>query len=75
MYYKKILLLASLIFRGDYRWSTVAEWFYRQQKIKDHEVIDFANVIEDINAALDSRDKEAFVHRQKILNELERRVG
>lgn len=58
-----------------WRWSAVAEWFYRQQKIKDHEIIDFANVIEDINAALDSRNKEAFVHRQKILKELERRVG
>lgn len=58
-----------------WRWSIVAEWFYRQQKIKDHEIIDFANVIEDINAALDSRNKEAFVHRQKILHELERRVG
>lgn len=57
-----------------WRWSMVAEWFYRQQKIKDHEVIDFANVIEDINAALDSRNKESLVHRQKILNELERRA-
>jgi hypothetical protein len=56
-----------------WRWSSVAEWLYRQQKIKDHEVIDFANVIEDINAALDSRNKTAFVHRQKILSELERR--
>lgn len=55
-----------------WRLSTVAEWFYRQQKIKDYEVIDFANVIEDINAALDSRNKEALVHRQKILKELER---
>lgn len=59
-----------------WRWSTVAEWFYRKHKIKDHEVVDFANIIEDINAALDSRNKnkKALVHRQKILNELEYRV-
>ncbi len=53
-----------------WRWSMVAEWLYRQQKIKDQGVIDFAIVIEDINAALDSRNKTAFVHRQKILSEL-----
>jgi hypothetical protein len=57
-----------------WRWSTVAEWFYRQQKIKDHEVIDCANIIEDINAALDSRNKEAVSHRQNILHQLERRI-
>ncbi|MCA0403917.1 MAG: DNA-binding protein [Proteobacteria bacterium] len=54
-----------------WRWSAVAEWFYRQQKIKSHEVVDFAIVIEDINAALDSRNKASFMHLQKILNELE----
>lgn len=54
-----------------WRWSAVAKWFYKQRKIKDHEVIDFANVIEDINAVLDSRNNEgAFYHRQKILNDL-----
>jgi len=57
-----------------WRWSMVAEWFYRQQKIKDHAVIDFATVIEDINAALDSRNKETLIHRKKILHELERRM-
>ena len=55
-----------------WRWGAVAEWFYKQRKIKDHEVVDFANVIEDINAALDSRIKEeVFLHRQEILNKLE----
>lgn len=58
-----------------WRWSAVANWFFRQQKIKDQEIIDFANVIEDINAALDSRNESAFVHRQKILSELECRVS
>ncbi|MDF1757330.1 MAG: hypothetical protein P1U74_03435 [Legionellaceae bacterium] len=58
-----------------WRWSSVAEWFYQQKKIKDYDVIDCANVIEDINAALDSRNKTSLTHRQKILRELECNSG
>ena len=54
-----------------WRWSTVAEWFYRQQKIKDHDVVAFAKIIEDINAVLDSRNYEVSLHRKEILKELE----
>jgi hypothetical protein len=57
-----------------WRWSDVAQWFYRQQKIKDYTVIDSALTIEDINAALDSRNKMAFMHRQNIIEQLDRRV-
>lgn len=53
-----------------WRWSVVADWFYKQHKIKDHEIVDFAHIIEDINAVLDSRNKEVFLHRQKILDQL-----
>ncbi|MDX2346982.1 MAG: hypothetical protein QNK11_08950 [Legionella sp.] len=55
-----------------WRWSTVAEWFYQQGKIRDHDVIDSANVVEDINAALELRNKKSFAHKRKILNELNR---
>jgi len=55
-----------------WRWSTVAEWLYKQGKIRDHDVIDSANVVEDINAALELRNKKSFAHKRKILGELER---
>lgn len=54
-----------------WRWSSVAEWFYRQQKIKDHEIVTYAKIIENINAVLDSRNYDVSMHRQAILNELE----
>jgi len=57
-----------------WRWSTVAEWFYQQGKIQDHSVIDSANSVEDINAALELRNKKSFEHKRKILNELESQI-
>jgi len=57
-----------------WRWSSVAEWFYQQGKISDHDVIDSANIVEDINAALELRNKNSFEHKRKILNELENQV-
>jgi hypothetical protein len=53
-----------------WRWSAVAEWFYRQGKIKDHQIIEHATTVEDINEALWFRKKGAFTHRRQILNEL-----
>lgn len=53
-----------------WRWSAVAEWFYQQGKIKDHFVVDYANIVEDINSALDMRKDQSFDHRKKILSEL-----
>lgn len=58
-----------------WRWSSVAEWFYSQRTIKNHEIVDFAHIIEDINSALDLRDQETYDHRKKILMKLERRVS
>jgi hypothetical protein len=55
-----------------WRWSAVAEWFYKQGKIRDHGVIDSANVVEDINAALELRNKKSFAHKRKILGELQK---
>jgi hypothetical protein len=54
-----------------WRWSSVAEWFYQKGKISDHDVIDSANIVEDINAALELRNKNSFEHKRKLLNELE----
>ena len=55
-----------------WRWSAVAEWFYKQGKIRDHGVIDSANVVEDINVALELRNKKSFAHKRKILGELKK---
>ena len=57
-----------------WRWSAVAEWFYQQGKISDYKVIDSANIVEDINAALQLRNKKSFAHQRKILDELENQV-
>jgi len=35
-------------------------------------VIDSANVVEDINAALELVNKKSFAHKRKILGELEK---
>lgn len=53
-----------------WRWSSVAEWLYQQGKIIDHTVIDYANIVEDINSALELRNKKVFAHRKNILNQL-----
>lgn len=55
-----------------WRWSAVAEWFYQQGKIHDHAIIDSANIVEDINAALELRNKKSFAHKRAILHKLEK---
>lgn len=57
-----------------WRWSAVAEWFYQQGKIKDHSIIDYANIVEDINSVLELRNKKVFDHRKKILTQLQQRA-
>ena len=57
-----------------WRWSSVAEWFYQQGKIKDHTVIDDANIVEDINSVLELRNKKTFDHCQNILIKLKRPI-
>lgn len=52
-----------------WRWSAIAEWFYQQNKIHDHAIVEHANIVEDINAALELRNKKAFDHRKKILSQ------
>lgn len=58
-----------------WRWSIVAKWFYEQGKISDHEVIESANIVEDINAALELRNKDSFEHKRKLLCELENQAA
>jgi hypothetical protein len=57
-----------------WRWSAVAEWFYQQGKITNHDIIDNANVVEDINAVLELRSRKTVKHRRNILDRLEHRV-
>lgn len=54
-----------------WRWSTIAEWFYQNGKISNHNVIDDANTLEDINAALELRNKKILEHCQHILKKFE----
>ncbi len=53
-----------------WRWTTVAEWFYQQGKIKDHKIIEYATTVEDINETLGARARKAFSHRKKIYHDL-----
>ena len=54
-----------------WRWNTVAEWFYKQGKIKNYQVVNHANIVNDINGALDMRtNKESFHHKKQILANL-----
>lgn len=57
-----------------WRWSAVAEWFYQQGKITNHDIIDDANIVEDINAVLELRGRKTVKHRRNILEKLEHRV-
>lgn len=50
-----------------WRWSTVANWLYQQGRIRDHHVVDYAIIVEDINVALELRNKDSFEHKRKIL--------
>jgi uncharacterized protein YpiB (UPF0302 family) len=42
--------------------------------ISDIKDIESANIVEDINAALELKNKNSFEHKRKILNELENPV-
>jgi hypothetical protein len=53
-----------------WRWSAVAKWLYQHGKIKDVKIVEAANVVEDINAALEFRSKNSLEHKQKIFKEL-----
>lgn len=55
-------------------WSAVAEWLFQEGKIQDHDIVDFANIVEDINGALELRNKSSFEHRRKIFNELKKQA-
>ena len=55
-----------------WRWSAVAQWLYQQGRIQDYTIVDFANAVEDINAALELRNNDSFEHKKKIFNELEK---
>jgi hypothetical protein len=54
--------------------GAVAEWFYQQGKIINYDVVDDADVVEDINAVLELRNRKTFEHRRKILDRLDTRV-
>lgn len=56
-----------------WRWSSVAEWLYKQGKIKDQSMVENANFLEEVNIALDLRNRETLSHTQNILNAIERK--
>ncbi len=53
-----------------WKWREVTEWLYSHKLIKELSVIENAMFLEDINAALEERDKDVFEARQKILKQL-----
>lgn len=56
-----------------WKWSSVAEWFYKQGKIDSHQIIDDARTIENINFVLNNRYKQQADHRAKITASLHKK--
>ena len=54
-----------------WRWFEVVEWLYYQKLIKDDRLLNFAKLIEHINAVLGERDPEVQAYRHHILEKLQ----
>lgn len=53
-----------------WRWSEVAKWLYQNKIIKDVAIVNAALLIENMNAALEERNRETQEWRLKLLKEL-----
>jgi predicted DNA-binding transcriptional regulator AlpA len=53
-----------------WKWNEVAEWLYANAIIKQKEIVDTAEFIEDINAALEERNTNTREHRQELVKKL-----
>ena len=53
-----------------WRWFDVSKWLYKNEQIKDPQLVDNALLIENINAVLEERDKKTRRFRQDLLKKL-----
>lgn len=53
-----------------WRWSDVIKWLYKNEQIKDPQLVDNALLIDNINAVLKERDKKTRQFRQNLLKKL-----
>ena len=51
-------------------WGSVAKWMFDHNRL-DEEIVRQANLIEDINGALELRNQETTQRRKKLLEKLE----
>lgn len=58
-----------------WRWSTVIEWLYNHGKVKDENLIADAKIIENINSALELRDKKTFIKRRNLVKRIQTHHG
>ena len=58
-----------------WRWSEVASWLYNNNYLKNIEVVNDAQTIDDINRALEIRNNKTNPRQIEILNKLEHQVA
>lgn len=56
-----------------WKWKEITEWLYVHNLIKEKQIVENAIFIENINAALDERDKDIRISRETILRKLLRK--
>lgn len=54
-----------------WKWWEILEWLYQHHLIKEKEKIEDAKFLENVNAALDERDKKVREIRQKLIKKFE----
>ena len=55
-----------------WKWDEVSEWAYQNNVIKDKEIVQDAEFLANINAALEEQDKKTRDIRNKLLKKIER---
>jgi hypothetical protein len=53
-----------------WKWKEIAEWLYVHNLIQEKQIVENAIFIENINAALEERDKKTRISRKSILEKL-----
>jgi hypothetical protein len=54
-----------------WRWIDVVQWLYKNHKLNDKKILIEAQIVDDINGALELRDATKWRKRQLLLNDLQ----
>lgn len=57
-----------------WKWYDVACWLYENRIIKEKEIVEKAEFVEDINAVLEERNREIKLARQALLQKLSKQI-